>query len=161
MTRRSKQRGFFAIGIENSKTGLNLGTLWRTANLFDAAFIFTVGPRRYRHQCSDTLKTPRHIPLFRFDTVDDLFSHLPWSCELVGVELDDRATPLHEFTHLQNACYLLGAEDHGLCKATLDRCHRLVRLPGRMSMNVAVAGSIVINDRWEKLEAPRCAVAAE
>lgn len=40
-------RGFFGIGIERSKTEHNVGTLWRTADLLGAAFIFTVG-RRYK-----------------------------------------------------------------------------------------------------------------
>jgi len=33
---------------------------------------------------------------------------------LVCVELDERATPIQEFKHPQQAIYLLGAEDHGL-----------------------------------------------
>ena len=45
---------------------------------------------------------------------------------------------------------LLGAEDHGLSKAALARCQHLVQLPGRASLNVAVAGSIVLYDRHAK-----------
>lgn len=33
-------RGYFAIGIENTKDTFNVGSLWRTADLFGAAFIF-------------------------------------------------------------------------------------------------------------------------
>lgn len=142
-------RGFFAIGIVNNKTEANLGTLWRSADLFDAAFIFTVG-RRYKRQSSDTLKTPRHTPLFNFEDVADLRAHLPMGCRLVGVELDERARHLDGATHPVQACYLLGAEDHGLTKDAMSACHELVKLPGRFSMNVAVAGSIVIYDRWRK-----------
>ena len=36
------QRGFYAIGIEKTKTKENIGTLWRSAQAFDAAFIFTL-----------------------------------------------------------------------------------------------------------------------
>lgn len=142
-------RGFFAIGIDHGKTVANLGTLWRSANLFGAAFIFTVG-HRYRTQASDTLKTPRHVPLFHFETVADLVEHLPHSCPLVGVELDPKARPIGNFAHPERACYLLGAEDYGLTKAAIAACHQLVQLPGRYSMNVAVAGSIVMFDRQAK-----------
>lgn len=139
-------RGFFAIGIEHTKTEHNVGTLWRTASIFGAAFCFTVG-RRYQRQNSDTLKSWKHCPLFHFATIDDLKAHLPFSSLLVGVELDERAQPLDAFAHQERSVYLLGAEDHGLTKEAVTKCHRLVKLPGSTSLNVSVAGSIVLYDR--------------
>lgn len=139
-------RGFFGIGISHTKTEVNVGTLWRTAHLFGAAFVFTIG-RRYKSQASDTMKSTRHIPLYHYDEIDELHAHLPNGCKLVGIELDQRAVALASYRHPQRACYLLGAEDHGLTKDEIARCHDLVRLPGEFSMNVAVAGSIVIYDR--------------
>ena len=40
---------FYGIGIVNTKTEANIGTLWRSAHAFGASFIFTVG-RRYRRR---------------------------------------------------------------------------------------------------------------
>lgn len=139
---------YFAIGIEHCKTEHNIGTLWRSATLFGAAFIFTVG-RRYHQQASDTCDTWRSIPMFHFDTVDDLVAHLPYACPLIGAELDERATPVERFRHLDRCAYILGAEDHGLTRDTIARCHGLIQLPGHFSMNVAVAGSIIMYDRWK------------
>jgi tRNA G18 (ribose-2'-O)-methylase SpoU len=139
-------RGYFGIGIEGSKTPVNVGTLWRSAGILGASFIFTVG-HRYPKQASDTIKAWRHIPLWTFADLDDLAAHVPMDCELIGVELDDRARLLRDFKHPERACYLLGAEDHGLSAAALHRCKRVVRLPGDYSLNVAVAGSIVVYDR--------------
>lgn len=144
-------RGFFAIGVENIKTAVNLGTLWRSADLFGAAFIFTVH-RRYQGQASDTFRTPNHTPLFHFASIDDLVSHLPESTPLVGVEMHERAVSIASHCHLKRACYLLGAEDNGLSKEAMDRAHALVQLPGVMSMNVASAGTVVMYDRWLKSE---------
>ena len=53
---------------------------------------------------------------------------------------------LQEFTNNINA-YLLGAEDNGLTKAAIEKCHALVKFKSEMSLNVAVAGSIVLYDR--------------
>lgn len=142
-------RGYFAIGIEHTKTEANVGTLWRSADLFGAAFIFTIG-RRYKRQASDTMHSWKSIPLFHYDTIDDLYAGLPYDCMLVGVELDDRATPIETSTHPERVIYLLGAEDNGLTRVTRDRCHRLIQLPGRRSMNVASAGTVVMYDRWLK-----------
>jgi tRNA G18 (ribose-2'-O)-methylase SpoU len=144
-------RGYFAVGIYGNKTPANLGTLWRTASLYEAAFVFTVR-KRYTRQCSDTPNTPKHKPLFHFDDIDDLIAHLPQGCPLIGVELDPRAIPLPSFGHPLSAAYLLGAEDNGLPADVVNRCHYLVQIPtpAPWSMNVAVAGSIIVNDRHVK-----------
>ena len=139
-------RGYFGVGIEHGKNQLNYGTLHRTAQILGASMLFTVG-RRFRKQCSDTMCSWRHIPTFQYENITDLKAHIPYDCLLVGVELDDRAVPIEEFTHPQRAIYLLGAEDHGLTKGALSACHKLVKLRGDRSMNVSVAGSIVLYHR--------------
>ena len=141
-------RGYFAVGICGGKTPENLGTLWRSASLYGAAFVFTVG-KRYRAQACDTPNTPRHTPLFHFSDLDDLVQHLPHGCPLVGVELADGSQPLSDYRHPERAAYLLGAEDNGLSAAQILRCHSLVQIEAARpySMNVAVAGSIVLYDR--------------
>lgn len=146
------KRGFYGIGIWHPKREHNVGTLLRTANIFGAAFVFTVG-KRYSQQASDTMKTPRHIPLFHFADIIDLREHLPHACPLVGIELTDAAELSNQHHHMPQACYLLGAEDAGLSNEVLALCHTTLRLPGKHSMNVAVAGSLVIYDRWKQMEA--------
>jgi tRNA G18 (ribose-2'-O)-methylase SpoU len=146
------QRGFFGIGVEHTKHEQNIGTLFRSAMVFGASFVYTVG-RRYHRQASDTVASHRHMPLYHFADLDDLAGHLPFGCPLVGIELDDRAVPLPSFTHPETACYILGAEDRGLTARTLDTCHAVVQLPGRFCLNVAVAGSVVLYDRVTKREA--------
>lgn len=147
MTRRSGTRGYFGIGIENPKREVNVGSLFRTAHLFGASFVFTVGHRRYVRQASDTTACQRHVPLLRFDTAAAAREAL--GCPLVGVELDDRSIPLGQFSHPPQAAYLMGAEDHGLSRESLTACHHLIQIecPAPWSMNVANAGAIVIYDR--------------
>lgn|SRR5512147_825546 len=139
-------RGFFGIGIEHVKTSDNIGTLFRSAAILGADFCFTVG-RRYRKQCTDTIKSWRHMPLWNFQTLDQLIASIPLECKLVGVELVDSAVALKDFPHPERACYLLGAEDHGLTKEAIRRCHSLIRLPGERSLNVSACGTVVIYDR--------------
>lgn len=144
-------RGFFGIGIWHTKREVNVGTLWRSATLYGAAFVYTVGAR-YERQASDTPKTPLHTPLYHYQDLDDLIAHLPRACPLVGVELDPRATSLTDYRHPERACYLLGAEDHGLPPSVVDRCHDLVVIPTvrGFSHNVAVAGALTLHDRHVK-----------
>jgi len=142
-------RGFFAVGIEGTKNKVNVGTLWRSANIFGASYIFTVG-KRYRHQSSDTMKSWKHMPLFHYEDLRDFQLHLPHDCRLVGIELTEEAAPLRNYTHWDRSIYLLGAEDNGLSNEALNVCHDLVVLPGERSLNVSTAGSIVLYDRITK-----------
>lgn len=140
-------RGHFGIGIEHTKTHHNVGTLWRSANILGASFVFTIG-RRYRQQSSDTLKTWRHLPLYHYPTLDQL--SLPFASMLIGIEMTEDALSLESFCHPEQCVYLLGAEDYGLSKEALGRCHRIVRIPGDRSLNVAAAGTVVLYDRIAK-----------
>jgi tRNA G18 (ribose-2'-O)-methylase SpoU len=142
-------RGYFAVGIERTKTEVNVGTLWRSAHLLGAAYVFTIG-RRYRRQASDTTHAWRSIPLFHYEMFEEMYSHIPHDCMLVGVELDPRSRPLETYQHPARCIYLLGAEDNGLNGVTRNRCHHLVQLPGFASMNVAAAGTCVLYDRVAK-----------
>jgi tRNA G18 (ribose-2'-O)-methylase SpoU len=149
-----RARGFFGVGVYHPKREVNVGGLWRTAALYEASFVFTVG-RRYDRQASDTSNTALHVPLIHFDDVDSLQRHLPHGAPLVGVEMDPRARSLDGYSHPERAVYLLGAEDHGLPQQVIDRCHVLVRIdyPGSASMNVASAGTLVMHDRHRKQQA--------
>jgi tRNA G18 (ribose-2'-O)-methylase SpoU len=142
-------RGYFGIGIQNTKTQMNIGTLWRSAFLMGADFIYTIG-RRYNKQASDTVQAWRHIPLFNYESFEQFYESMPYNCQLIGIELDARSKPLKTFVHPERAIYLLGAEDNGLTKEAIDKCQYIVQLPGEFSMNVAVAGSIVMYDRIAK-----------
>jgi tRNA G18 (ribose-2'-O)-methylase SpoU len=142
-------RGFFGIGISHGKTAANLGTLWRSAHLLGADFIFTIGAR-YHKQASDTMKSWKSVPLWHFDSFGDLKAHMPRESLIVGVELHELACPVEQFSHPERAVYLLGAEDHGLTAEEIAGCHRLVQLPGERSMNVASAGTVVMYDRHLK-----------
>lgn len=146
-------RGYFGIGVENMKTDINYGTLFRTANIFGASFIFLVG-RRFKKQLSDTMRSERHIPLFEYETFDEFYGSLPYDCKLIGVELIKCATPLSQYKHPERAVYLLGAEDNGLSGKAMGCCHEFIVLPGDTSLNVSVAGSIVLYDRIAKGELP-------
>lgn len=141
-------RGYFGVAVYRPKTEVNVGTLWRTASAYGAAFLATVG-RRYERQPSDTARSDLDTPLHHYADTVDLTSHLPHGCPLIGVELTPEATPLPAFTHPPRALYLLGAEDHGLPPSVLRSCHAVIQIPSpcERSLNVAVAGSIVIAHR--------------
>ena len=143
------EQGFFGIGIQNGKTPENLGVLWRSAQNMGASFIFTIG-NRYAKQACDTHKAVGAMPYFHYDTFDNFFKNLPKGAMLVGVELDKKAEQLETFEHPRRCVYLLGAEDHGLSKTAKEKARFLVKFKSELSLNVSVAGSIIMYDRQLK-----------
>lgn len=137
---------FFGIGIQNGKTPENLGVLWRSAQNLGASFIFTIG-NRYAKQACDTHNAVKSIPYFHYDTFKDFFNNLPKGARLVGVELTEEAVALETFKHPRRCVYLLGAEDHGLSNEAIEKSHFLIKFQSELSLNVSVAGSIVMYDR--------------
>lgn len=145
----SDSSGYCAIGVYQGKTEHNIGTLWRSAYILGAAYIFTV-EKKYKKQTSDVLKTWSRIPLFHYTSFDELLKNIPHDCRLIGVEITDDAQELHAFEHPKRAIYVLGSENNGLPQHIIDKCHFVIRLKGNSSLNVGVTGSIVLHDRVSK-----------
>ena len=96
------------------------------------------------------MKSWKHIPLFEYENFEQFYASRPKGSKLIGIELDERSMPLTTYQHPERAIYLLGAEDKGLPQAILSRCDEIVQIPGEFSLNVSVAGSIVLYDRLLK-----------
>ena len=150
-------RGYCALGVEGVSKPRNTGAVIRTAHAFDAAFAFTVGEtlsRRDIHH-ADTSKAIEQIPLYMFSSARELA--LPEGCQLVGIELTDDAVVLPSFRHPRAAAYILGAERIGLSQDMLDLCDHVIKIPTKFSLNLAVAGALVMYDRVQSMDrfAPR------
>jgi len=145
------KNGFFGIGIVNNVDGINIGTLWRSAFILGASFIFTID-KRYKKQGSDVTRSWHKIPLYHYKDIGNLRENIPYDTQLIAVEQHPQAIPLKEFKHPQRAVYLLGNEQIGLGEKHLKVSQKIISLPGEDdSFNVAVAGSIVMYDRVSKL----------
>lgn len=144
-------RGYFGIGVEGISKPMNLGSLWRSAHAFGASFVFTIAANYARREGerADTSKTSEQVPLYEFD---DLASfRLPEGCALVGIEILDEAAELPSFPHPRQAAYVLGPERGRLSPGLVARCAHLVKIPTRFSVNLAIAGAIVMYDRMVSL----------
>lgn len=134
----------FAIGIEHTKTSVNVGTLLRSAHCFGAALVFTVG-KRYKYQCSDTTKAARNMPVIHFADWHEFRAHQWPDWDLVAVECIESAPELSKFDHPRSAIYVLGPEDGNISQVVLDWPNvRKVKIESRFCLNVATAGSIVM-----------------
>jgi tRNA G18 (ribose-2'-O)-methylase SpoU len=140
-------RGYFGIGAEGLSKSSNLGSLFRTAHAFGASFVFTIAAAFDRTEAArvDTSDTPGNLPLYEFPDLASV--RLPRECELVGIELMDDAVELPSFRHPRAAAYVLGPERGSLSPAIVGMCSHVVKIPTRFSINLALAGALVMYDR--------------
>ncbi len=140
-------KGYFGIGAEGTTKGMNLGSLFRSAHAFGASFVFTIDSQVARDEIrlSDTADTPASLPYYSFADAGSLA--LPKGCTLVGIEITDDAVELPRFRHPRCAAYVVGGERASLSPALTALCDHVVRIPTRFSLNLALAGAIVMYDR--------------
>ena len=139
-------RGYFAVGVDGISKPMNLGNLLRIAHAFDASFFFSINAQlSLKDAQSDTSSAEGAIPVYNFAAAADF--RLPLGCRLVGVEITDDAVELPRFRHPQRAAYVFGAERMSLSEDVLSKCEFVVKIPTRFSINVGMAGAIVLYDR--------------
>ena len=139
-------RGYFGVGVDGISKPMNLGNLVRIAHAFDASFFFSIAPRlKLSDAQSDTSNAQGQIPFYSFAEPADF--RLPLGCRLVGVEITDDAVELPRFRHPQRAAYVFGAERFSLSPKVLKACEFVVKIPTRFSINVGMAGAIILYDR--------------
>jgi tRNA G18 (ribose-2'-O)-methylase SpoU len=140
-------RGYFGIGVERISKAHNLGNLMRSAHAFGASFFFTVDAHFKAREArqSDTSDAAKHLPLYVWDSLEDM--RLPRGCSLVGVELADDAVELPSFRHPKACAYVLGPERGSLSPEMQARCEFVVKIPTKFCVNVGIAGALVMYDR--------------
>jgi tRNA G18 (ribose-2'-O)-methylase SpoU len=139
-------RGYFAVGVDGISKPMNLGNLLRISHAFGASFFFSINAQvSLKEAQSDTSKTQGALPVYAFRSAADF--RLPVGCRLVGVEITDDAVELPRFRHPSRAAYVFGAERMSLSEDVLSRCEFVVKIPTRFSINVGMAGAIVMYDR--------------
>lgn len=140
-------RGYFGIGVEGVNKPMNVGAVVRTAHAFGASFAFTLGATYARDEANlaDTSDAAGTLPFYEFTSIADFA--LPRDCVLVGIELMAEAVDLPSFRHPRAAAYVLGPERGSLSRDVVARCAHIVKIPTRFSINLALAGALVMYDR--------------
>ena len=139
-------RGYFGIGADGISKAMNLGNLMRIAHAFGASFIFTAGGRvRLADAQSDTSDAAGQVPLYQFAVADEL--RLPLGCTLVGVEITDDAIDLPGFKPRRRRPMCSAPSACRCRRRCWNAARRSVPIPTRFSINVGMAGAIVMYDR--------------
>ncbi|GLX77176.1 23S rRNA methyltransferase [Thalassotalea insulae] len=121
----------------------------RAAGCYQANKVLYTG-QRYANAAkfaTDTKNISAKIPLV---ATDDFLASVPENMSIVCVELVEGATPLPQFTHPDNACYIFGPEDGTLSQELIDDAHHVVYVPTIGCMNLAASVNVLLYDRLAK-----------
>lgn len=142
-------RGYACIGLDNPKSGHNVGAVMRAAGVYSVGLVAVSGPRfkTLKRFPTDTMKAWKHIPVVE---TDDIFDALPHDCVPVAIEIVEGARSLVNYRHPERAFYIFGAEDATLGRRVLDRCRDVVMIPTERCMNLAACANVVLYDRLSK-----------
>ena len=142
-----------AIAAWNITKEHNVGSLIRTAHAVAAEEAVLVGEREWNVEAARTAEL--YTTVTQLTDIDAFRNHLAsqrWN--LVAVEIDQRAVSVFGAEYPERPCFLLGAELGGVPGELLEEAELVVQIPqwGLVpSLNLAVAGSIVLYDYLGKL----------
>jgi tRNA G18 (ribose-2'-O)-methylase SpoU len=137
----------FHVAIENWAHDLNIGSVVRTANAFNAAGVHVVGRRRWNRR--GAMVTDRYLHVHHHPDVEHL---LAWAraagLPVIGVDNVPGSVPLDGYP-LPAACVLLlGQESTGLTPAAQEAAEAVLHIDqygSTRSMNAGAAAAIAMH----------------
>jgi tRNA G18 (ribose-2'-O)-methylase SpoU len=153
--RQEYRRGLrpFAVAAWNISKEHNVGGLVRTAHASAASEVLLVGEKDWNVEAARTAELYTQVTMLLDERA--LLDHVRTEgYELVAVELATEAINLFDAEYPDRPCFLLGAELEGVPENLLRASSMVVQIPqwGLVpSLNLAIAGSIVIYDYLGKL----------
>ena len=131
----------------------NVGSLIRTAHATGVEEVFLIGDQQWNVEAAKTSELYTSISMLEgLEAFRRRLREGRWN--LVVIEIDQRSSNLFEAEYPERPCFLLGAELGGVPETLLSEAALIVQIPqwGLVpSLNLAVAGSIVLYDYLAKL----------
>jgi tRNA G18 (ribose-2'-O)-methylase SpoU len=139
-----KTRTDLHVAIENWQHDLNIGTIVRTANAFNAAAVHIIGKRHWNRR--GAMVTDRYMNIFHHATVGE-FVDATHGRAIIAVDNVPGAVPLSKTTLPRHAVLVFGGEGPGLSeeiRAAAETMIMIEQFGSTRSVNVGVAAGIVM-----------------
>jgi tRNA G18 (ribose-2'-O)-methylase SpoU len=148
------------VVLDNLRSGLNVGSVFRTADAFGIAHIYlcgiTVAPP-HREILKSAIGATESVAWSTFPTTSACLHHLKsegWT--IVGVEQTSRSRPLTDFNPKkgEQVALIFGNEVEGLAEEILpfiEECIEVPQIGTKHSLNVSVCAGIVLWHCFEKM----------
>ena len=141
------RRHAFHVAVENWQHDMNIGSVVRSANAFNAAGVHIVGERRFNRR--GAMVTDRYLHLHHHATVADLQTFAAASSlVLVGVDNLPGAMPLETYELPRSCLLVFGQEGPGLSAAAHEACDVVLSIAqygSTRSINAGAAAAIAMH----------------
>ena len=138
------RRSDLHVAIENWQHDLNIGTIVRCANAFNAASVHIIGKRQWNRR--GAMVTDRYLDVIHHPTVEDFVASMG-DRHIITVDNQVGAVPLTEAALPKHAVLVFGGEGPGISKEMRDASEMMVMIEqfgSTRSVNVGVAAGIVM-----------------
>lgn len=150
-----KSRRPFHVAIENWQHDLNIGSIVRTANAFNAAAVHIVGKRRWNRR--GAMVTDRYLHVFHHESIEAFTEWLQQhALPLIAVDNVDGSVPVDAAPLPERCALLFGQEGPGCSPEAIAAAERVVEIRqagSTRSMNAAAAAAIVMHE-WVRVHVP-------
>ncbi len=141
------RRHAFHVAVENWQHDMNIGSVVRSANAFNAAGVHIVGERRFNRR--GAMVTDRYLHLHHHPTVAGLRDFAASSgLTLVGVDNLPGAMPLETYELPRSCLLVFGQEGPGLSAAAHEACDVVLSIAqygSTRSINAGAAAAIAMH----------------
>ena len=156
---KSANKTSITIVLDNVRSALNVGSVFRTSDAFLIENIILCGitatpPNKEIRKAalgSTNSVTWKYVK----NTTDALKQLIKEGYYVVGIEQADKSTFLNEFKLTKKPiAIILGNEVNGVDQQAIDLCNEVIEIPQfgtKHSLNVSVTTGIVIWKIWEKI----------
>ncbi|WP_034515588.1 TrmH family RNA methyltransferase [Actinomyces slackii] len=135
------------VAIENVSQDLNIGSIVRSANAFNAAGVHIIGRRRWNKR--GAMVTNRYLDVRHHPEAGEL---LDWAAaegyEVIGIDNGPGSLQLEEAELPERCLMVFGSEGEGISPELAAGCSRLLRIGqygSTRSINVAAAAAVAMH----------------
>jgi tRNA G18 (ribose-2'-O)-methylase SpoU len=133
----------------------NIGSIIRladAANIEKVIFVSEHSPNSFR-KIDKVARSTRQIVKPIFCSFNNLLDQVPIQYEWVAIEITNKSLSYKNYNPSGPVALILGSEVYGLSDQILQRCKTAIHIPmfgQNTSMNVAMAGAIIVYDLIDK-----------
>ena len=157
---KSTKKTPITIILDNVRSALNVGSIFRTADAFLIENIIlcgiTINPphkaiRKVALGATDSVNWQ-----FEQETTDAVIKLKKKGYYILGVEQADKASQLNNFNLIKTPiAIIMGNEVHGVSQSVIEMCDEVIEIPQfgtKQSLNVSITAGIIIWEFWKKIQ---------
>ena len=149
------------IVIDNVRSALNIGSVFRTADAFliDNIILCGITATPPNKEIRKTALGATDSVNWKYvkNTTDAVKQLIKEGHYVIGIEQTDKSTLLNEFKLPKKPiAIIMGNEINGVDQQAINLCNEVIEIPQfgtKHSLNIAVTTGIIIWDLWKKLNA--------